>query len=75
MDATVESIGADTITDEDGSAYYLVRVRTTKPNLGEKLPIIPGMMAEVDIMTGRKSILSYVMKPVLRARQYALTER
>lgn len=75
MDATVESIGADTITDEDGNAYYLVRVRTRKPSLGENLPIIPGMMAEVDIMTGRKSVLSYLMKPVLRARQYALTER
>lgn len=75
MDATVENIGADTITDEDGNAYYLVRVRTTKPSLGDNLPIIPGMMAEVDIMTGRKSVLSYLMKPVLRARQYALTER
>ena len=76
LEADVESIGADTITDDKGNAFYLVRVRTHRPTLGERnLPIIPGMVAEVDIMTGRKSVLSYLMKPVLRARQYALTER
>jgi membrane fusion protein, adhesin transport system len=75
LDAVVEGIGADTITDEAGNAFYLVRVRTDQPSLGENLPIIPGMVAEVDIMTGRKSVLSYLLKPVLRAKQYALTER
>lgn len=75
LDADVESIGADTITDDEGNAFYLVRVRTHKPSLGKNLPIIPGMMAEVDILTGRKSVLSYLLKPVLRAKQYALTER
>jgi len=39
------------------------------------MPIIPGMVAEVDILTGKKTILAYLMKPVLRAKQYALTER
>ena len=43
--------------------------------LDDKLPIIPGLVAQVDIMTGRKSVLSYLLKPVLRARQNALTER
>jgi membrane fusion protein, adhesin transport system len=75
LEARVESIGADTITDDEGNAFYLVRVRTDKSMLGDKLPIIPGMVAEVDIMTGRKSVLSYLLKPVLRAKQYALTER
>jgi len=75
LEARVESIGADTITDDKGNAFYLVRVRTDKASLGDKLPIIPGMVAEVDIMTGRKSVLSYLLKPVLRAKQYALTER
>ena len=76
LEAELESIGADTIADEDGNAFYLVRVRTHRPTIGERnLPIIPGMVAEVDIMTGRKSVLSYLLKPVLRARQYALTER
>jgi len=75
LDADVESIGADTIADDKGNAFYLVRVRTQKPSLGRNLPIIPGMVAEVDILTGRKSVLSYLLKPVLRAKQYALTER
>lgn len=75
LEAKVESIGADTITDEEGNSFYLVRVRTHESSLGENLPIIPGMVAEVEIMTGRKSVLSYLLKPVLRAKQYALTER
>ncbi|MFM7120581.1 MAG: HlyD family type I secretion periplasmic adaptor subunit [Gammaproteobacteria bacterium] len=75
LEAKLESIGADTITDEQGNAFYLVRIRTNTPSLGPDLPVIPGMVAEVDIRTGRKSVLAYLMKPVLRARQVALTER
>lgn len=75
LDAVVEQIGADTITDDKGNAFYVVRVRTLKPSLGENLPIIPGMVAEVDIKTGQKSILSYILRPVLRAKALALTER
>lgn len=75
MDATLEHIGADSVTDERGNTYYTVRVRTAKSFLAGNLPIIPGMVAEVDIITGEKSILSYLMKPVLRAKQGALTER
>lgn len=75
LEATVENIGADTVTDEKGNAFYIVRIRTLKAAIGENLPIIPGMVAEVDILTGRKSILAYMLKPVLRAKSYALTER
>lgn len=76
LDATLEQIGADTVTDDKGNAFYLVRVRTRKSYLGSaSRPIIPGMVAEVDIMTGKKSILSYLLKPVLRAHSYAMTER
>lgn len=75
LDATLEQIGADSVTDDKGNTYYVVRVRTDKSSLGENLPIIPGMVAEVDIVTGRKSILAYLLKPVLRAKQAALTER
>jgi adhesin transport system membrane fusion protein len=74
LDATLEHIGADSITDDKGNTYYMVRVRT-KSFLGTNLPIIPGMVAEVDIITGKKTILSYLMKPVLRAKQAAMTER
>jgi adhesin transport system membrane fusion protein len=75
LEAVVDSIGADTVTDDKGNAFYLVRVHTLKSSLGKNLPIIPGMVAEVDIMTGEKTILSYLLKPILRAHAVALTER
>jgi len=75
LDAVIDHIAADTITDEEGNAYYLVRVRTLKSALGKTMPIIPGMVAEVDIMTGKKSLLAYLLKPVTRAKSHAFTER
>lgn len=75
LKAVVEQIGADTVTDDDGNAYYVVRVRTLQSSLGKSLPILPGMVAEVDILTGKKSVLAYLMKPVLRAQSHAFTER
>jgi adhesin transport system membrane fusion protein len=75
MDAKVENISPDSVVDERGNAYYLVRVRTDRASLGDKLPIIPGMTAEVDVLTGKKSVLSYLLKPVLKAKQLALRER
>ncbi len=53
LEAKLEHIGADSITDERGNTFFLVRVRTTKSSLGANLPIIPGMVAEVDIVTGK----------------------
>lgn len=75
LDAVVDSIAADSIVDEKGNAYYIVKVRTLKPSLGEGLPIIAGMVAQVDILTGKKSVLSYLLKPVLKAKSYAFSER
>ncbi len=78
LNATLEHIGADSMTDDKGNSYFLVRVRTRDAYLeedGKKLPIIPGMMAEVDILTGKKTVLSYLLKPVLRAKASALRER
>ncbi len=75
LDGVVEYIGADTVLDEDGNPFYKVNVRTQEASLGEDKPIIPGMTAEVDILTGKKTVLAYLMKPVLRAKQYALSER
>ncbi|MES9994049.1 MAG: HlyD family type I secretion periplasmic adaptor subunit [Candidatus Thiodiazotropha sp.] len=75
----VEHISADTIKDEhEQESYYLVRVRTDKTDLGDQekaLPIISGMQAEVDILTGKKSVLEYLFKPLLRAKERALRER
>jgi len=75
LEAKVFLIGADSVLDEKGNSFYHVRVRTDKPSLGPNLPIIPGMVAQVDIMTGKKTVLSYLLKPVLRAKYNAMTER
>jgi membrane fusion protein, adhesin transport system len=78
LDAKLEQIGADSITDDKGNSYYLVQLRTDKNYLGPKdnpLPIIPGMIATVDILTGKKTVLSYLLKPILRAKYMALRER
>ncbi|HVO07542.1 MAG TPA: HlyD family type I secretion periplasmic adaptor subunit [Burkholderiaceae bacterium] len=75
LDAKVENISPDSVVDERGNAYYLVRVRTQKAGFGDKMPIIPGMTAEVDVLTGRKSVLSYLLKPVLKVQSRALSER
>jgi adhesin transport system membrane fusion protein len=73
--ADVVNISADSVVDEKGNANYLVRVRTRKASLGPNLPIIPGMVAQVDILTGKKTVLAYLLKPVLRAKSNALSER
>jgi adhesin transport system membrane fusion protein len=67
-------ISDDALQDEKGQPYYRVKVATEQQVLGE-LPIIPGMQASVDIVTGKKSVLSYWLKPLLRARADALRER
>ena len=78
LKAKLELIGADTVTDDKGNAFYLIQVRTDKNHLGgdqKPLLIIPGMVATVDIITGRKSVLDYLLKPVLKARTEAMRER
>ena len=75
----LEQIGADTITDEDKkTTYYIIKLRTDRSHLGtdeKPLLIIPGMVASVDIITGKKTVLSYLLKPIIRARAEALHER
>lgn len=81
LDAVVENISADTITEEKGGrteSYYLVQVRTktnTFTGSSEPLSIIPGMLATVHIRTGKKTVMDYLLKPVLKARDEAMRER
>jgi len=79
LKAKLEQIGADTITDEDKkTTYYMIKLRTERSHLGtdeKPLLIIPGMVASVDIITGKKTILSYLLKPIIKARAEALHER
>ena len=82
LEANLEYISSDTIEDDKergkDNTYYLVRLRTLKNHLfhnGEKLYIIPGMVAEVDILTGKKTVMDYLLKPILKAKDSAMRER
>ena len=71
-------ISADTIEDKEGNIFFEIDVRTDKNYLGTQenpLPIIPGMVAETEVITGKRTILSYMAKPFLRARDRAMTEQ
>ncbi len=75
----VVRVSADSIYDEvEREAYFTVVVETTNSYLesnGRRLPITPGMLCDVEILTGKKSVLSYLLKPVLKVSGSALTER
>lgn len=74
----VTLISADTITNEKGESYYLVLIKTDKNFLGtleKPLNIMVGMTVSVDILTGKKTVLDYLLKPILKAQQNALRER
>ena len=78
LEATLEQIGANTIVDETGEHYFQIRVRTEKNHLGTEiasLPIMTGMVASVDIITGEKTVMDYLLKPIKRATANALRER
>ena len=82
LEATLEHISADSITEDDGRggkrSFFLIRVRTLDHGYlkdGESLPIIPGMTATVDVLTGKKSVLRYLLRPIARAQERALRER
>ena len=79
MDGVVEYIGVDTVQNELGETYYPVRIRTESTTMGTKngreLTIIPGMVAEIDVLAGQKSVLQYLLTPLNRAREKALTEQ
>jgi len=71
-------ISADTIKDEKDNVFYTVRIKTDKNYIGrhgKKLKLIPGMTVSVDIVTGKKSVLDYILKPILKTKQYTFTER
>lgn len=78
LDGEVVHISADTVKDEKENSFYTIHIKTAKNHLGtneKPLKIIPGMTVNVDIMTGKKSVMDYILKPILRAKQYTFTER
>jgi adhesin transport system membrane fusion protein len=69
LDGIVEHVSADTIIDEQGRSFYIVRLRVndnTLTNQGGTLPIIPGMQTTIDITIADRNLLAYVFKPVIR---------
>ncbi len=78
LDGTVIRVAPDTSLNEDGTPYFKVIVRTDKNFLGAsegELPITPGMQATIDIHTGKKSVMDYLIRPILKLRHEAFRER
>jgi len=78
LEGKVVLISPDSTKDEKGNVFYEVRIKTDKNYIGrhgKKLKIIPGMITSVDIITGKKSVLDYILKPILKTKQYTFTER
>ncbi|MEM7651201.1 MAG: HlyD family type I secretion periplasmic adaptor subunit [Pseudomonadota bacterium] len=78
LDGELVDISADTIEDQEGNSFYRVKLRTDKTELtrkGEVLPITTGMIASVDILTGKKTVMQYLLKPFIKTLDNALNER
>ncbi len=78
LDGKLVRIGANSVTDSEGSPFFEIEVHTEKNYLGSSespLPITPGMVAQTEVITGKRTILEYFLKPVLKARDRAFTER
>ena len=78
LDGELVRVGATSGRDAEGGAYFEIEVHTDKNYMGEAdnpLPITPGMVAQVEVITGKRTILEYLLKPVLRARDRAFTEQ
>jgi len=78
LEGEVVHISADATKDEKDNVFYTIHIKTSKNHLGTEekpLKIIPGMVVDVDIMTGKKSVMDYILKPILKAKQYTFTER
>ena len=78
LDGVVELISADTTQDEEGNSYYVVRIRTTESSMDREnkvdMTIIPGMLTSVDVMVSKRTVLEYILTPILRAKENALRE-
>lgn len=75
MSAEVQPISADAITNDKDETYYLVRLETKRSIADESLDILPGMIVQVDILTGKKTVLNYILSPLFNVTASALRER
>lgn len=77
LEGELENISADAIVDEYGESYFQIIVKTSNSffsKKNKKLPIIPGMVAEVDILTGKRTILEYFLDPVKKIKEHSFNE-
>jgi adhesin transport system membrane fusion protein len=78
LEGVVEHISADTTQDEEGNSFYIIRIRTTESSMhsrdNQQMPIIPGMLTSVDVMISKRTVLEYILNPLLRAKELALRE-
>jgi adhesin transport system membrane fusion protein len=78
LTGTVEHISADTTQDEEGNIFYIIRIKTKDSKIHSKdkkdMPIIPGMLTSVDVIMSKRSVLEYILNPILRAKDMALKE-
>jgi len=78
LDGEIEKISPDSTTNEKDETFYLIYIKTDKSYLGDEknpLNIIPGMRGSADIITGQKSVLTYLLKPIIKTKQYAFSEK
>jgi adhesin transport system membrane fusion protein len=78
LTGTVEHISADTTQDEEGNIFYIIRIKTKDSKIHSKdkkdMAIIPGMLTSVDVIMSKRSVLEYILNPILRAKDMALRE-
>ncbi|MDR9498389.1 MAG: HlyD family type I secretion periplasmic adaptor subunit [Hydrogenovibrio sp.] len=77
LEGTVKEVSADTRTDDEGNSYYIARIETDRNHLGSEenpLHLLPGMQASVDVIVGKHTVLDYLLKPIIKARDVALRE-
>jgi adhesin transport system membrane fusion protein len=78
LDGELVRIAANSVTDEEGNIFFEIEVRTSerfRDETGKLLPITPGMVAQTEVITGKRSILDYLLKPIFQAKSRAFTER
>jgi adhesin transport system membrane fusion protein len=81
IEGRIVNISADAVSNEERGQqqyFYLARIETNSSimnSIGKKLPIIPGMQAQVDVITGQKTVLRYLLKPIIGVKENAFRER
>ena len=74
LSGKVVEVSPDTLTDEKGQAYYRVKLEAEAADFGRDKPVVPGMMAEVDILSGQQTVMQALIRPVRTLRDRALRE-